>query len=289
MARASLAESMDGLFKGVIAPLVLGGRLTPVRPIGPARAETISRASGSFSAAEASWVDAARVRQARRFCRVDCVASLSPAQWAMAAALNDLLQSTNPTLDGAFSKRGPLLLGKVEETLRAIDGPETIREALSRHATFARLLQIERRDTRVTWWCGSRQFRGYEPPARLMTWKRLRRVAADACSIDTPGMAAGTCIAEVTFHGVLSLLVGLSPLTDLATASRAHPQFCWRESTLALLASAPGRVLAARALRLGNAKSAVEAVQRAAMPQDPGWRAAVQSVLDELSAYERAG
>jgi hypothetical protein len=181
------------------------------------------------------------------------------------------------------------LLGKVEETLHAIPGPETIRDALSRHATFARLLEIARRDTRVTWWCGSRQFRGYEPPARLMTWKRLRRVDTDASTVAMPDMATGTTIAEVTFHGVLSLLLSLSPLTDLATASRAHPQFRWTEPALALLASAPGRVLAARALRLGNASSAVEAVRRAGMPQDPGWKAAVQSVLDELSAYGQAG
>lgn len=289
MARASLAESMDGLFKGVIAPLVLGGPLTPIRPIGPARAQSIARASGSFGAAEISWVDTVRVRQARRFCRVDCVASPSPAQWAMAAALNDLLQSTNSMLDSALSKRGPVLLAKVEETLQAIAGPDTIREALSRHATFARVLEIERRDTRVTWWCGSREFRGHEPPARLLTWKRLRRVGTDSSTVVMPEMATGTSIAGVTFHGALSLLVALSPLTDLATASRAHPQFRWNESNLALLASAPGRVLAARALRLGNARSAVEAVQRAGLPQDPAWKAAVQSVLDELSAYGQAG
>ncbi|MBI5536518.1 MAG: hypothetical protein HY898_27600 [Deltaproteobacteria bacterium] len=289
MARASIAESMDALFKGVISPLVLGGQLTPTRPIGPARAQKIARASGSFGAAEVSWVNTVRARHARQFCRVDSIESPSPAQWAMAAALNDLLQSTNPTLDGAFSKRGPILIGKVEETLRAIQGPGTIREALSRHATFARVLEIVRRDTRVTWWCGSREFRGSEPPARLMKWKNLRRVGTDESTVPMADMSAGTPIAAMTFYGALGLLLSLSPLTDLATASRAHPQFHWSEPTLALLAAAPGRVLAARALRLGNAKGSIEAVRQAGMPQDPAWKAAVQSVLDELSAFGQAG
>jgi hypothetical protein len=289
MAPVDLGETLQALWSGIFSPLVLGGQLMPLRPIGPRRAWVIARASQTLGACEMSWVDTARVRQARRLCPVDSIQSPSRAQWAMAAALNDLLQSTNSALDGMLSRRSPTLLKHVETCLDAIAPPPTVREAVSRHASFARLLEIQRTDTHVTWWCGSSQFRGRQPPARLLKWKRLRRVNTEEANVKLPEMATATSLDATLFLDTLGKLIKLSPLTDLATASRSQPRFQWSESTLALLTSGPGRILAARALRQQDAGQVGAALQRAGLPRDPAWKAAVQSLVEELKAYSQAG
>jgi hypothetical protein len=288
MARASTAELLRSLWERLIAPLVTGGTLTPLRPIGPCRAVAIAAGSAVFRAADSSLVDAHRVRHVRPLSRVDSLDEPSPAQWMLAAALNDLLQCTNPSLDGVLSHRSPVLLGKVEQVLEAVEPASTVREALSRHGTFALLFSLERRDTHLRWWCGSRDFRGCEPPARLLTWTSVRKVGMESSTVHVQGMAEGSRVDEPRYLGLLARLLSLTPLTDLAAAGRSEPAFAWTGPTLSLLGSAPGRTLALRALRQGDPAKALHALQRAPSPQESSWNVAVQSVLQELSEYARA-
>ncbi len=121
-------------------------------------------------------------------------------------------------------------------------------DALSRHAWLGRVLDVARRDVDVSWWLGSRSFRGVEPPARLQGWSRLRRVRVvekwrpllelDPLAVDRERL-----------HGAVAELLARTPLTDLATCTRAAPRFAWSAPTLALVATHGGRTLVLRALR----------------------------------------
>lgn len=281
----SVGEDALRLWNGVIGPLVLGGRLTPIRPIGPARAIQIAEAREGVTAADRTWVDAMRVRRARLLSRIDTVDSLDRAQWLMAAALNDLLQSTNPRLDGVFSRNSGRLLEACIETLSFVEPPPDFRQLVSRHATFARLLELERVDTMVTWWTGSAAFRGCPPPARLLAWKRLRRVQAQNERASLLDMTQGSQLDQGRYLEAVARLLVRSPLTDLANASRKEPPFAWSAATIGLIMTLPGHALAMRALRSRDPNAALAALRRAHAPvAGTPFEPAVQSVIDDLAA-----
>jgi len=54
--------------------------------------------------------------------------------------------------------------------------PVHVLDALARHTWFARVLDVARTDTIVSWWTGSRTYLGIEAPRRLRAWPELRRV-----------------------------------------------------------------------------------------------------------------
>ncbi len=157
-----------------------------------------------------------------------------------------------------------------------IPPPRDVAAALDRHATFARALEIVRTDSTVSWWTGSARFRGEPPPARLLAWRELRRVRVDARKVAIAEMPAGVAaVLPDEYAEVLALWLSRSPLTDIATAPRASsPTFAWSASTLSLIASAPGRTLAFRALARQPLEPAVLAIQRAAAWVPPAYEEA---------------
>lgn len=284
---SGIGEDAMRLWTGVIGPLVLGGRLAPIRPIGPAKAiQLAEHGPGVVAASDRTWIDAVRVRRARLLSRVDTVDVPDRAQWLMAAALNDLLQSTNPRLDGVLSKNSGKLLAACKETLDGVEPPRDVRQLLSRHATFARLLELERVDTMLTWWTGSAAFRGCAPPARLLAWKRLRRVQSTTERAPLTEMTEGSQLDEGQFLEAVGRLISLSPLTDLATASRKAPAFAWSAAAIGVIITLPGHALAMRALRSKEPNAALAALRRAhARLAGTPFEPAVQSVVDELAAH----
>lgn len=284
---SGIAEDVMSLWNGVIGPLVLGGRLSPLRPIGTEKALLLAEAGpATVAASDRTWIDAVRVRRARLLSRIDNVDSPDRAQWLMAAALNDLLQATNPRLDGVFVKNSGKLLASCFETLSRVAPPSNIRELLSRHATFARLLELEREDTTVTWWSGSASFRGCVPPARLLAWQRLRRVRSHSERTLLTEMSQGSRLDEQRFLDAIGQLIGLSPLTDLSNAARKAPCFAWNGACIGVIVTLPGHALAMRALRSTDPSAATAALRRAhaAVAGSP-FEPAVQSVLEELAAH----
>ncbi len=122
----------------------------------------------------ASRVDLGRVALARRLVPVDRVDDVTGPEWALAAVLHDLLQVTSP----GWVRRSPpkRLLDLAQATLERIPPVRSAHEALTRHTWFARLFEIRRQDTAVSWWVGSREYLGAEPPKRLLLWSDVRRV-----------------------------------------------------------------------------------------------------------------
>jgi hypothetical protein len=272
----ALGERCEELAHQVLAPLVLGGPVHPVRPFGgplALRLGVVESERGRRRIADsdlAARLDVARVRRARLLTPADTLPSLDERDWAVLAALNDLLQLTNHHLGGPVTRgRYARVLANLRWLCDRIPAPRDVLGALSRHATFARALELARTDSVVSWWTGSRGFRGEPPPARLLAWPELRRVRVDAHRVLLADMAVGvTGLSPFDFADVLALWLTRSPLSDLASATRRSPPFAWSAATLALVATGPGRLLAFRALA-GEPPDAVNAVLARATLQVP--------------------
>jgi hypothetical protein len=198
----------------------------------------------------------ARVRIARRLAPVDRLGPLRAAEWAVLAALHDLVQSTHPDLKGTFRTSAPKnVVDLVDKTLERVPPPPTVQAALSRHTLLSRMFEIARTDTTISWWVGSSTFLGKEPPSRLLAWPELRRVnvvKTPRSLMDLPAFGGG--VRADSFEKSIGMVLTKTPLTDLATAGRASPRFSWTAEALALVGTRAGRTLALRALgpSLGN-------------------------------------
>jgi len=290
-----LALRAEELARDVIAPLLTGGELVLHRPFGPKLALALGEGRTVVDNDLRTKIDDARLRVARSLVAVDALPPLSPAEWAMAAAVHDLLQVTNHELS-SFATRGRHddLLDATLELVQRIPPSATLEEALARHATFSRLLVLRRLDQKVSWWTGSESFRGQKPPARLLAWPGLRNVQVRTEAIDLIAMAGGTPLDEQRYLHLLDQLISCSPLTDLATSYRVTPTFVWSRHTLGVVATVAGGNLALRALSVAAddkpaaAISALTALGRAAkvLPEGPAQTIAEQYVAWLTEAKE---
>lgn len=277
MATPDVQELAERLFMGFLSPLVLGGAMMPGRPIGARAALALGDAGASASPGDyqgarplgdperVSLVQLARVRCARRLVAVDRFEGISGAEWALGAALHDIVQSAHPDLRGTFRPRAPMkLMALAETTIERVPPARTIAEALSRHTWFSRLFEITRTDTVVSWWVGAQTFLGEDPPTRLTSWPELRRVnqvRTPRALIDLP--TSGGTIDPDRYARALLAFLERTPLTDLATCGRTLPAFAWSADTLSFVATRAGRTLALRAMAMSGAGDVDEALGRA--------------------------
>lgn len=236
------------LSEQVVGPLVLGGPVQPIRPLGAELAVTLGTERRIADDELRSRIEHARVRQARRIVALDVLPDLDAAEWTMVAALNDLLQVTNEELSSfATRSRHSELLGATLGLCRELPPPAHLNAAVARHGTFRNLLDLTRVDTHLSWWTGSAVFRGQPAPSRLLRWPQLRRVRTDQRTVRLAEMAEWAPVDANEYLYALALLVAASPLTDLATVGRAAPPFLWTRHTLSVVATHPGCNLALRA------------------------------------------
>ncbi|MGH7286261.1 MAG: hypothetical protein ACRELY_32480 [Polyangiaceae bacterium] len=285
----SLQARAEDLFCNFMAPLVLGGELRPGRILGAKKALAIGAERTVGDIDLAAHVTLARVRVARKIAPVDRAPPATPAEWALAACLHDLVQSTHPSLYGTFRRSSaPRIVELVDLTLARILAPADAAEALWRHTWFSRALEIARTDTKVSYWIGSQTFRGDEPPARLLTWPELRRVHVQRSGQNVAELAPTDSLQR--YQDALLRWLVKSPLTDLAHADRALGAFAWSESTIALVANPVGRTLAARTLRFTASRGALPAIERATTAlarRNARVGAIAQALVDEARFFAR--
>ncbi len=263
---ADLASIADRVYRGILAPLVLGGAMTPGKPIGARAALTVGIERGDLDPDLASHVMLGRVRAARAIAPVDRLGETTVAEWALGCALHDLLPATHPAFASTFRshKTTTRLLALVDAVCEQTAAPESVGEALARHTWFSRVLEIARTDSTVSWWVGKSRFLGVDPPARLTAWPELRRVHVDETRLTLTELPShGAAVDMQRFTASLSTWLAKTPLTDLATCARAAPAFFWRAESLALLATPNGRTLALRALAREPELAVDEALGRA--------------------------
>ena len=257
---ADLGSIAERLFASFMAPLVLGGALEPGRPIGARAALAIGEAREIADFDRLAHVQLGRVRIARRIVPIDRLPGPTPAEWALAAALHDIVQTTHPKLAGPLRRAAPSrLLAMCDMTIERIAPPINAAEAIARHTFFSRVFEIARTDTTVSWWVGESKFLGESAPARLTAWPELRRVHVDTAQRPLTELpAAGASIDSTQFVATLARWLTRTPLTDLAAAGRTSAPFAWTPESLALIESAAGLKLAARALALDPDSNAVD-------------------------------
>lgn len=272
-----IALRAEQLAQHVIGPLLVGGAVHPQRPFGPKLSLTLGQGRQIVDNELRQRVDTARLRVMRSVVAVDVAPPLTPIDWALTCALNDLIQVTNHELS-SFATRGrhAELLDAVIALCDRIPGPQTLQEAVGRHATFSRALEVSRQDTAVAWWTGSDHFRGQEPPARLLAWPGLRNVRVTKTMVTLADMAAGAAIDEDDYLGGLAKWLSCSPLSDLATSFRKRPRFGWTSHTVSVVATVAGSNLALRALSHATnddpdaAEAAIEAMRNSAETLEEG-------------------
>jgi hypothetical protein len=284
---SAVAATPDGLatrlFVRVMAPLVLGGAIRPARPIG-------ARAALALGELRMPPVDPpleqrvrdARVRRARELVPIDELGPPTGDDWMLAAALHDILQSTNPSFDTPLRRSAAVrILELARATLDRVRAPANVHEAVSRHAWFARILDISRTDTTVSWWTGSHAFLGAEPPRRLLAWPRLRRVHVARAPRRLMDLAP-LAVKSESFVEAVAKLLSHTPLTELATCTRAAPPFVWGPGTLALVKTHAGQTLATRALARLPAAEVDAVLGRATRDALATRRRIVRSAVDLL-------
>jgi len=273
------------LIHRLLAPLVLGGTIHPVRPFGGPLGLRIGVGHEIVDLDLRSRIDVARVRRARLLAPVDTLPPLDEVSFALLAALNDILQLTNHELAGIFTRRRyHRLLTNLHWICDRIPAPRDLQDALCRHAIFARVLEIVRTDTKVSWWTGSASFRGAEPPKRLLAWRELRRVHVDEDKVPIYDMVdPAVAVSEGQYLNIFSHWLTLTPITDLATATRKAPSFAWTAATLAIIATPPGRGLALRAF-LGQPKDLATAVLSRAAREIPDHHADLRAAAERFAA-----
>ena len=280
---ASAAARMEDLYTHVVAPLVLGGELRPVRPIGPAVAQDMASLAAVFAPADAALgarVAEARGSRARLLLPVDAAPPMGKGDWILVAALSDLLQVANPYLRPVLAQKRPrTLLVATESTLSSVAPPRSVLAAVGRHSVFARMLSLTRSDTMVRWWSGSATFRGEPPPARMLAWPSLRRVRVEPTTSTFRDLASHTDIGDESYLRVVSRLLALSPLTDLACAARAEMPFLWTKAALALVSSPLGAATARRAMAAGGPRVELSLERATRALQDEGERRIAESFL----------
>jgi hypothetical protein len=237
-------------------------------------------------------VQQARIRRARLLVPIDEVGPPTGAEWALAAALHDIVQSTNPGFDnGLRRKSAARILDLAETTIERVGAPANALDALSRHTWFARALDITRTDTVVSWWTGSRTFLGEEPPDRLRAWPRLRRVEVARSPRTLLKLAPLATGIEPLMRAVAGLLTR-TPLTELATCTRAAPPFVWSPASAGLVTTAAGRALVLRALaRLAapDVDAALGRATRLVLEEKPELARAALALLAERVVAQVSG
>ena len=261
----ALDRLANQLVDRLLAPLVIGGELWPLPPLGVRRARAWAESMQLADSESSARLAQVRLALARSLCPIDELPEPSSQLWLLVFALNDLLQVTHPALARALHREPQQrLLSSVERAIELAGAPATVAETLSRHTSFARVFELVRSDEHISWWTGSASFLGARAPKRLLMLPELRRVEQRREAVALVELAPVAPWASRWLETV-ARWVRASPLTDLATASRKTPPFAWSGATLGLVSTAAGRVLAMRAIdRQGDPAGAVSALRRAA-------------------------
>ena len=259
-----LAALGQSLTESLLLPLLRGGEVRLVEPVGEARAVELSKTLAGARLFDE--LEELRLEAARRWAPVDDLGDITGDEWLLIAALNDLLQLTNPALAGGLGRGGrrKKLARLAARVIERAGAPSTVRAALSRHALFSRVVELARVDTEVSWWTGSDKFVGTPPPERLLLWPNLRKVQRRDQRVRLAEMAPSRA---VEFDPLLERWLLATPLTTLGTAQQSGVPFRWTGSMLGLTHVPAGRRLALRVLlSCEDVAAALKDLSRAAEP-----------------------
>jgi hypothetical protein len=286
---ADLGQRAERLAADLIAPLVTGQTIRLQRPFGLRLCGAIGPHREIVNVELRHDVAQARIEAARQLLPIDAIPDLSASEWSLAAALNDLLQVGNHELS-SFASRGrhTELCHHVYAVTTQLAPVSSLGDALVRHATFGRVCQIRRVDTRVAWWTGSERFRGQQPDGRLLAWPALRRVTTSRTEVGLDSLTRDLAYVDVQpYAAALGAWLAASPLTDIANAARSFPRFVWTPASVAIIATRDGHNLALRAVKHHDVATFPHALQTAAEHLTGAPQKMVHSFISEVTSAIR--
>lgn len=144
----------------------------------------------------------------------------------LAAAMQNLLFLLHPgTASPGVTRRRLRAVSAYTADLATLPLPDADEEGArilaARHSLLHHLFDLGRDDVRVSFWAGKREFRGAEPPSRLLKWADVRRVREERWRVTV----AGEAMADPLYKPIVAALLASSPLTDLFEPARLEPRF----------------------------------------------------------------
>jgi hypothetical protein len=231
-----------------VLPLVAGGDVRVQNAIG--RGELDLLAAGAWDDDDA----ARRIADARQAIMAELLLdppapALDEAALHFAAAMQNLLFLVHPDAAGLGVRRSKAArVARFSAALASeLPAPSGAYELAARHSMLAHLFDLGRDDVRVTFWAGKREFKGAEPPPRLLKWAGLRRVREERWRVAIVTEAVG----DAPLRAVVAALLAASPLTDLLDPLRLDPPFELDGAARWLGDAAVARAVADRWLSLG--------------------------------------
>jgi hypothetical protein len=112
---------------------------------------------------------------------------------------------------------------------------------MSRHALLHNLFHLTRNDVTVSWWTGRARFYGQKPPARLTSWRGVRRVREEVTVVDFDELLAVPDTAPV-----IATLLRRTPLTQLLDSHPGAPPLHWEDAVFLLRDAELARAVAYR-------------------------------------------
>jgi hypothetical protein len=220
-----------------VLPLVAGGDVRVRRALGAAHVKQLFDAVATLDPALDNDASVRRIAEARQAVTAEILIAppeppLDAAALQLAVAMQNLLFLAHPGTAALSVRASRLRAVSVFSTRLAtlpLPGPEAgqaseeeIARALAdRHSMLHHLFDLGRDDVRVSFWVGRREFKGAEPPARLLKWPTLRRVREERWRVGIVGEA----MADTLQRPIVAQLLRSSPLTDLLEPARLEPRF----------------------------------------------------------------
>jgi len=242
-----------------VRPLVTGGELHVERPLTTVDLLRFERDL------DGATVELVAVDEARTDVLAELVARppalvLDAEELALAVGLHDALVLAHPDADGALVTDG--MRRKIAATaLRMVSQPLTRdrTRVLARHALLHNLLDLGRADLTVTWWTGRARFLGQKAPARLTTWKSVRRVREEVTRAGFDELLATPEVAPV-----MAALLRRTPLTQLLSTHAAAPPLHWEDAVFVLRDPELARAVAYAAIRAEDPRQQIATPARLA-------------------------
>ncbi len=255
MARPHVSEFLEHFVK----PLVSGGPLHVGAPIPQA---DLDRWDGELphASVELMTVDDARTAVLSTLvCRPPSII-LDADDLALAAGLHNTLFLVHPRAD-VWSVTDRQRRRIVDTALAMVAQPlsRDRNRVLARHALLHNVFKIRRSDILLTWWTGRARFHGQTPPARLTSWKALRRVREEVTVVGFDELLVSPDTQAIT-----AALLRRSPMTQLLDNHPGAPPLHWEDAVFVLRDAELARAVSYRLVPDGPPRDVVAGPARLA-------------------------
>lgn len=255
MARPHVRDFLERFVK----PLVAGGELHVGAPIPLADVERWEHELADASVEQMAVDDARSNVLSTLVCRPPAFL-LEADDLCLAAGLHDALFLVHPRAE-RWSVTDKSRRKIVDTAITLVSQPlsRNRTRVMARHALLANLFSLKRRDITVTWWTGKAKFQGQKPPARLTSWKGVRRVREDPVDVGFDELLAVPDTAPI-----IATLLRRTPLTQLLDSHPGAPPLHWEDAVFLLRDAELARAIAYKLVPDDAPKRQVEGPARLA-------------------------